>query len=149
MTRIRQLSKRNSLYIDKHAFLSAYHFALQYTNWKKQYADLIGQAVRALDYDDMPHSTGTGDPTSRIAMRSSVLSARIDTIETLAVTAGGEWWRHLLYAVTHEGTTYNYLRLGKAEGLGAIPCGKNQFYQSRRLFYFLLWEKIEESQLIS
>ena len=149
MTLIRQLSKKNKFYIDKHAFYAAYHFALNYPSWKKQYAELIGQAVRAVDYDDMPHSTGTGDPTSRIAMRSSVLSARIDTIETLAVTAGGKWWRHLLYAVTHEGVTYTRLRMGMVRELGEMDWGKNQYYQSRRLFYFLLWEKIEESQLIS
>jgi hypothetical protein len=149
MTRIRQLSKKNSLYLDKYAFRTAMYYALSYNDWKKQYTALIGQAMKAVDYDDMPHGNGTGDPTSRIALRSSVLSARLDTIETIAVTAGGEWWRHLLYAVTNENITYNYMRSGKIEGLGKIPCGKNQYYQSRRLFYYLLWNKIEESQLIS
>ena len=79
MTKIRaELSKKNPLYVDKHAFLSAYHFALQYPDWKRQYVEAIGQAIKAVDYDDMPHGTSTGDPTPRIAMRSSILRSNID-----------------------------------------------------------------------
>ena len=110
MTKIRaELSKKNPLYIDKHAFLSAYHFALQYPEWKRQYADAIGSTVKAVDYNDMPHGTGTGDPTARIAMRSSILRSNIDLIERTALTAGQDLAEYLLYAVTNEGVTFNYL----------------------------------------
>ena len=144
MTKIRaELSKKNPLYIDKHAFLSAYHFALQYPEWKRQYADAIGSAIKAVDYNDMPHGTGTGDPTARIAMRSSILRSNIDLIECTALTAGQDIAEYLLYAVTNEGITYNYLRSERCR-LGRIPCGRNQYYQMRRLFYYLLSKKMEE-----
>ena len=109
MTKIRaELSKSNPLYVDKHAFLSAYHFALQYPVWKRQYADTIGSAVKAVDPDGMPHGSETGDPTSRIAMRASVLRSNIDLIESTALIAGEGLAEYILYATTNEGVTYRY-----------------------------------------
>lgn len=144
MTKIRaELSKKNPLYIDKHAFLSAYHFALQYPEWKRQYADAIGSAVKAVDYNDMPHGTGTGDPTARIAMRSSILRSNIDLIERTALTAGQDLAEYLLYAVTNEGVTFNYLHSERCP-LGKILCERTKYYQMRRLFYYLLSKRLEE-----
>ena len=144
MTQIRsELSKTNPLYIDKYAFRTAYYFALQYPKWKRQYAEYMGAAVKAVDYDDMPRGSGTGDPTSRIAMRSSILRGNIDLVECTALIAGRDLAEYLLYAVTNEGITYNYLQSGRFK-LGRIPCGRNQYYQMRRLFYYLLSQKLEE-----
>lgn len=144
MTQIRtELSKNSQLYIDKYAFRTAYYFALQYPSWKQQYAKTVGQAIKAVDYDDMPHGTSTGDPTPRIAMRASILRANIDLIERTALIAGRDLAEYILYAVTHEGTTYNYLR-GERCQIGRIPCGRNQYYQMRRLFYYLLSQSLEE-----
>ena len=144
MTKIRaELSKKNPLYIDKHAFLSAYHFALQYPEWKRQYADAIGSAVKAVDYNDMPHGTGTGDPTARIAMRSSILRSNIDLIERTALTAGQDLAEYLLYAVTNEGVTFNYLHSERCP-LGKMLCERTKYYQMRRLFYYLLSKRLEE-----
>jgi hypothetical protein len=150
MTKIRaELSKKNPLYVEKHAFLSAYHFALQYPEWKRQYADSVGSAVKAVDYDGMPHGSGTGDPTARIAMRSNILSGNIALIESVALTAGRDLAEYLLYAVTNEGVSYKYLRYGRCKHLGPIPCGKNEYYQMRRLFYYLLSKKMEERNVKS
>ena len=125
MTKIRaELSKKNPLYIDRHAFLSAYHFALQYPEWKAQYADMIGGAIRGLDYNDMP-------------------KGNIDLIERTALIAGENLVEFILYAVTNEGVTYKYLTGGRCK-LGRIPCGKNEYYQRRRMFYYLLSKRMEE-----
>lgn len=144
-----ELSKKSPLYIDKHTFYSVYHFALQYPSWKQKYAEMIGSATKGLDYDDMPHGTGVGDPTSRIAIRTYSLKSKINAVESIAHTAGKDLWRHLLYGVTHEGVTYEYLRSGRNKELGKILCGRNQYYQMRRLFYYLLAEKMEEISLKS
>lgn len=144
MTKIRaELSKKNPLYIDRHAFLSAYHFALQYPEWKVQYADMIGGAIRGLDYNDMPKGSSTGDPTARLAMRTSILRSNIDLIERTALIAGENLVEFILYAVTNEGVTYKYLTGGRCK-LGRIPCGKNEYYQRRRMFYYLLSKRMEE-----
>ena len=106
MTRVRpELSKRNELYIDKHAFYTAYHFALQYPEWKRQYSELIGGAVKAVDYKDSPRSSETGDPTARIAMRSSILRGNIELVESTALIAGRDLAEYLLFAVTNESVT--------------------------------------------
>jgi hypothetical protein len=148
MTKIRaELSKKNPLYIDKHAFLSAYHFALQYPEWKVQYADMIGGAIKGLDYNDMPKGSSTGDPTARLAMRTSILRSNIDLIERTALTAGQDLAEYLLYAVTNEGMTFNYLHSDRCR-LGRIPCERTKYYQMRRLFYYLLSKRLEERGVV-
>lgn len=150
MTKIRvELSKKNPLYVEKHAFLSAYHFALQYPKWKRQYAESVGAVIKAVAYDGMPHGTETGDPTARIAMRTDILSGNIALIENIALTAGRDLAEYILYAVTNEGVSYNYLRCGRCKELAPIPCGKNEYYQMRRLFYYLLSKKMEEKNVKS
>lgn len=145
MTIIRpELSKKNELYIDKHAFYTAYHFALQYSEWKTQYAELIGSASKAIDYNGMPHGSSVGDPTARIAMRSSILSSNIELIERTALIAGRDLAEYLLIGVTVEGETYNHLRMKYG-----MPCGKNVYYKMRRLFYYLLSQSLEERGLKS
>lgn len=145
MTQIRpKLSKNNPMYINKHAFYSAYHFALQYPEWKRQYAELIGGAVKAVDYNDMPHGTGVGDPTARIAMRSSILRSNIDLIERTALIAGRDLAEFLLIGVTVEGETFQHLNL-----VHRMPCGRSKYYQMRRLFYYLLNKALEERGLTS
>ena len=145
MTKIRaELSKKNPLYIDKHAFLSAYHFALQYPEWKRQYADAIGSAAKAVDYNDTPHGAGVGDPTARIAMRSSILRSNIDLIERTALIAGRDLAEYLLIGVTVEGETFQHLNL-----VHRMPCGRSKYYQMRRLFYYLLNKALEERGLTS
>lgn len=147
MTRVRAVFSRNSdLYIDKHAFYCAYHFALQYPEWKRQYAELLSGALRAVDYNDSPHVTGTGDPTSRIAMRSSIFKSNIELVERTALIAGRDLSEYLLYAVTNEGVTYNYLR-GEKSKLGKIPCSRNHYYRIRRLFYYLLSKDLEKANV--
>lgn len=151
MSKVRpELSKKNPLYVDKHTFYTVYHMALNYPEWKRKYAEAIGSATKGVDYDDMPHGTGTGDPTAKIGIRIYALKSKIDAVESIAQKVGGTEWRHLLYGVTHEQVTYVYLRSGRNKELGRkILCGRNQYYQMRRLFYYLLAETMEEMTLKS
>lgn len=147
MSKVRaEVSKKNPLYIDKHSFYTAYHYALQYPEWKKKYAELIGSAQKALDYDDMPHGNSVGDPTSRIATRTYVLRNKITTVESIAQIAGKDLWEHLLYGVTHDGVTFDYLHSGRCP-LGKLLCERTKYYKMRRLFYYLLSQRIEETGL--
>ena len=145
MTTIRpELSKNNALYIDKHAFYSAYHFALQYPQWKQQYAELIGSASKAVDYNGMSHGSSVGDPTARIAIRSSIVRSNIELIERTALTAGRDLAEYLLIGVTQEGVTFDTLTLRHA-----MPCGRTKYYNMRRMFYYLLSQALEERGLKS
>lgn len=141
-----ELSKKNPLYISKHKFYTALHYAYQYPEWKESYAEMIGQAQKALDYDDMPHGNSTGDPTSRIAMRTYKLKGKIDAVESAAQVAGQEIYEHLLYGVTHEGITFDYLHSDRCP-LGKMACERTNYYTRRRLFYYLLSQKMDDMEL--
>ena len=147
MTKIRaELSKSNPLYIDKYAFRTAYYFALQYPSWKQQYAETIGTVIKAVSDDGQPHGTDTGDPTARIAMRTYRLKDKIYMVESTARIAGQDLWEHLLYGVTHEGVTFNFLHSDRCP-LGKIKCERTKYYDMRRLFYYILSQQIEEMEL--
>ena len=81
-------------------------------------------------------------------MRSSVLRSNIDLIESTALIAGEDLAEFILYAVTNEGVTYKYLTCGRCK-LGKIPCGRNEYYQRRRMFYYLLSKRMEERNVTS
>ena len=148
MSRIKVLSKKSAYYIDKRTFYHTYYFALGYNEWKEQYASMIGSAMKAIDYNGMPHGNETGDPTARIGMRTYAIKTRIDAIESIAVTAGQDLWQYLLYGVTHEKVTFEYLHSERCP-IGKIPCERTKYYQMRRVFYYLLSKKIEELSILS
>lgn len=138
MPKIRpELSKRNEFWISKHQFYVAYHYALQYNEWRDEYEQIIG-GLRGVAYDGMPHGSGTGKPTETAAMRAAELSAKMETVQETARLADPTLVKYLLKAVTNEGITYDYLR-----GIMGIPCGHNQYYRARRRFYYLLSQKLE------
>lgn len=140
MTKIRPvLSTKNKYYISKHAFYAAYHFAMQYSEWKIEYERLMSSAVRGIDYEkDNTSGSFEGDSTSRIAMKTAPLKQNLDLINQLAVIAGEDLSNYILQAVTIEGVTYNYLRQR------GMPCSKNEFYLRRRMFYYYLSQHLEK-----
>ena len=62
--------------------------------------------------------------------------------------AGEGLAEYILYATTNEGVTYRYLT-GERCKFGRIPCGRNEYYQRRRLFYYLLSKRMEERNVTS
>lgn len=136
MTRIRPTIKKGEWVLTKHQFYTAYHYAMQYNEWKTK-LDAI-TFVSAISADSEPHCTGVGNPTEVKAMRRERFSTKVETIRSLAAQAAPEISNWLLLAVTNEGVTYNYLRNR------GMPCGKNYFYDRRRKFYYLLSKHLEE-----
>lgn len=132
-----ELSKSNEFWISKHAFYTAYHYALQYNEWRDEYERVTG-GVRAVNYDGMPHGSTVGNPTESAGIRGAELSAKMELVQETARQADPELVKYLLKAVTNEGITYEYLR-----GIMGIPCGHNRYYKARRKFYYLLSQKLE------
>lgn len=132
-----ELSKSNEFWISKHAFYTAYHYALQYNEWRDEYEQITG-GPRGVSYTGMPHGSGVGNPTEVAGMRSAELSTKMQLIEETAQRADPVIAKYILKAVTNEGITYDYLR-----GIMGIPCGHNQYYRARRRFYYLLSEQIK------
>lgn len=121
--------------ISKHRFYELYHYCLQYKEWKDalRYST---DTVKGVIVSDMPHGSGTGDPTSNLAIKRAILSDRCKVIEDTAKEADAELWEYLLKGVTDENASYTYLRQ-----VMNIPCGKNYYYEKRRKFYYLLSKK--------
>ena len=103
--------------LSKHVFGQAYHFAMQYKEWKTEHYRIT-------------HNTNNYDP---------VIDSRrlfLESIEDTCRESDKFIWMYILKGVTEENTTYQRLR---ARGM---PCGRNYYYDRRRRFYWLLSRKI-------
>ena len=135
MAKVRPLNSR--LYeISRHKFWQLYHFCLQYNEWKEELQH-ITDTLKSVQITDMPHGSGTGDPTRDLAVKRANLESQCKLIEDTAKEADKEFWEYILKGVTEESATYVYLKQ-----IMHIPCGKNQYYQKRRKFFYLLSKKI-------
>jgi hypothetical protein len=132
--KIKPLNRRK-YQISKHRFLELYHYCLQYREWKDE-LKCSTDTVKGVIISDMPHGTGTGDPTSNLAIRRTILEERCKLIEDTAKEADPELWTYILKGVTDENASYTYLRQ-----VMNIPCGKNYYFEKRRKFYYLLSRK--------
>lgn len=114
--------------ISKARYRELYYFCLQYREFLSE-----KQACYTLDGRIMPEQTrirktGRSDPTANKAERAYILGKNIELIEQTVIEASGNLYPWLLKALT-EGLGYNDIM---------PPCGKNEFYTTRRRFYFLL-----------
>ena len=131
-----ELSQKNKWWIPKHAFYTAYHYALQYDDWKREYNALDG-AVGAVKVDGMPHGSEVGNPTSTIGIRRAELAEKMRVIEETVKEVDEALFPWLIVAVTKEDINYNYLLT-----MMRIPCSRNVYYGLRRQFYYRLCKKI-------
>ncbi|MCI6637372.1 MAG: hypothetical protein MSH32_03610 [Lachnospiraceae bacterium] len=124
--------------LTKHEFYTAYHYALQYSDWVKEYED-VTDGSKAITYDsDRVQTSPNPDGVENAAIRSSELHDKIRTVEDTVKAAAPELYPWLLTAVTTEGVTYKYL----AGMEKPIPCGKDYYYLRRRRFYYMLSHKL-------
>ena len=123
--------------ISRHKFLQAYHFCMQYNEWKdelKYKTDTVG----VQEMDGMPRGKGgTSNSTEKFAIQRVELFRKCEIVEQTAIEADAELYQWILKAVTNEGITYTYLK----ERMN-IPCGKKMYYDRRRKFYYLLSKEI-------
>ena len=122
--------------ISKHKFVQAYHFCLQYNEWKDELAYKTN-AVKCAEVTGLPKGSSTGNSTESLAIRRATLKKNCELVEQTCIEADPEIKQWLLKAVTNEHISYTYLK----ECMD-IPCGKKMFYDRRRKFYWLLSQKI-------
>lgn len=137
MTTVRPVTKRSRWAIPKHAFYTAYHFALQYNDLRKEYQSNC--ELTSVVYDGMPKGNSLASTTEKMAIKNAQIKKKIDIIEQAAYEADPEISKWILYAVTTEGATFDYLYLARG-----IPCSRNTFYDRRRKFYYILDKKLKE-----
>lgn len=136
MTYIRPELKNNEWNLTKHEFYTAYHYALQYREWKDMYKSIAD--LSAVTQDGMPHTNNISDTTYQKAVKLDGLGKKISLIENTVKETAPELYCWLLKGVTCENVSYVYL----SQVMG-IPCGKNYYYKARRKFYYNLSKKIE------
>ena len=95
------------------------------------------QGVKGVVYDGMPHGMEVGNPTETIGIRKAELRKKMDLVENTAQESEPSISKWLLFAVTNEGISYNYLKM-----VMGIPCEKDMYYNRRRKFYWLMSQRM-------
>lgn len=119
--------------ISKYRYRELKYFCLQYDEKKQRLAALRG--LGAVTYSNEPHGSGISDPTATKAERVQQLVQDIKMIEQTALEVDSVNYRSLLANVTSANLPYEYL---------SPACGRRQFYEDRRKFFYLLDKKLSE-----
>ena len=118
--------KLDEYQISRNAYRELKYFCLQYREKLERIKDI--SSGKAITYTGMPHATAPGNPTVRTAEKLEPLRQDIELIEQTAIEASAELYQYLIKNVGY-GIPYELL---------CVPCGRNQFYKTRRKFFFLL-----------
>lgn len=137
MANVRMLNK-DKYKLSKYRFRELYYFCLQYDEWKDQLSDKRNP-LKGMQYSGMPASGNPGNQTEAAAIACAEISAKCEMIEQAAKDADPELWNYIIYAVTHEDITFNFLKVQKE-----MPCERDRYYNSRRKFYFILDNKMRK-----
>ena len=137
MGQIRIPKEGGKYWLPKQRFLTVYHYCLQYPEWEDEYNALRSAiGVSGVNYDGMPHGSGTGDPVSLDAIRLADLDARMKQIRDTIMEVAPEIASWLLKGVT-EDRPFWYLH-----DVMRMPCEKDMYYDRRRKFYYLMAKRI-------
>lgn len=118
--------------ISKYRYRELKNFCLQYDEKKQRLAALRG--LGAVTYSNEPHGSGVSDPTAAKAERAQQLARDIELIEQTAMEADPAHYLSLIANVT---ANIPYEHFYHASG-------RNQFYDNRRRFFFLLDKKMNK-----
>ena len=106
----------------------------QYKSMKREASDLISTSPGIITGYDRKGSRPGSDPVATAAIRREYLMNRINAIDLCAKLAGKDSAEGLLYGViTRGGGGFETMR-----AKGKIYCGRRQYLQMKRKFFFLL-----------
>lgn len=115
--------------ISKAAYRELKYFCLQHNEKKQAVNNLLG--LSGVCYTGVPSKSGPGDPTGLTAQKIAVYENDIAMVENTAKEVSPELFSYIVYSVAND---VPFDRLG-------IPCGRRQFYEMRRKFFYLLFLK--------
>jgi len=116
---------------------------MQYGEWQKELENFT-DSVKSPSMSGMPHSQTniTEDPTGDLAVRRAELHSRCEMIEQTAIQSHSDDYQFLIWNVTQEGAGYDFMYdYARVHGDQLPVCSRGEFYQIRRLFFFLLDKK--------
>lgn len=130
----KELSKSNRWWLPKYRYMELRYFALQYPEWKRQYAELSGNVglTSKSPADLYLNGSKIADRTAEIAIRRKLLFDYMRMVEQASIDTDPVLGPYILAAVT-EGLSFVELKT-----MHDIPCERDMFYDRRRKFYFIL-----------
>lgn len=131
-TIIPEVSKKNKYWIPKYRFLELKYFCLQYPEWKREYAILLGLSASSATNSEIKTQQEFQDPTGNLAIRLSVLNSKISLVGKIAKMSDPEIGDYVLLAVTRG------LSFVKLKTLYEIPCERDMYYDRYRRFFWLM-----------
>lgn len=124
-----EVSKKNENWISLHRYYELKHFCMQYNDWKEQLKDI---SIYSRQTDNEIRSTDPGDPVAIITAERERYSRNIDMLDNIAKQLDPVLGIYVLKGITY-GISYDLLRV-KMD----IPCGKENYYELYRRFFWLL-----------
>lgn len=116
--------------LSRYRYLELMNFCLQYDEKREKLSGCY--TVGATPYDAAKRSSGIGRPTEYRAEKAIGLRRDLELIELAAAHACEG--KHVL----SEKLLYNVTRRIPYERLGEVPCGRQQFYELRWKFFYIL-----------
>lgn len=130
--------------LSKHRYLELKHYCLQYGEKKEQLDKCY--SISGVCFDKEPGGSNLpGKPTERNALIAAELSKYISLIDdTIREVAGGsdELTKALDENIKKE-LSFDTIRVNSNR---KIPCGRQQFYEMRCKFFFILDKKLQISK---
>ena len=131
-------SKKSKYYLPKEEYLTAIHYALRYPYLLEELQTLNADTSQAIRYDkDRVQTSNQYDATAEIGIQRAEVRGKIEKIEdALNKAARTQNERKFLrLGVCYGDNFWNLERKG-------IKCGKARYYTMRRVFYYILAQKI-------
>jgi hypothetical protein len=128
--------------LTREEYQELYWFCKQYPHKKQKLSYLLNPSestgiVEAHDEHGrligvaMPHGSGTTDKTLTAVIKREALLKDCEVIEQAAIETDAHMYQAIIRNVTLSET---YERIGP-------PCGRRQFFEKRRQFFYILWLK--------
>lgn len=138
MTTRKDLKLKDKFNISKHRYRELYSFCQQYPEWKEELKHET-DTLKSPCLSGMPRSGEISNPTANLAVRRAMLQSKCEIIEQTAIKCHATDYQFLIWNVTQDGASYDFMYDYALVNNGVLPsCGKNKFYDLRRLFFYLL-----------
>ncbi len=130
----KELTRTNKWWLPKYRYMELRYFALQYPEWRRQYAELSGSVGLASKRPEDLYLNGSklSDRTAEIAIKKKLLFDYMRMVEQSAIESDPVLGPYVLASVT-EGLTFVELK-----SMYDIPCERDMFYDRRRKFFWVL-----------
>ncbi|RDY30305.1 hypothetical protein [Lachnotalea glycerini] len=115
--------------IDDDLYQELFYFCKRYKQREDEINSMYG--LTNINTDGMPKGSSIGSQTEAKALRILKLRSENELIEQSAIEANPYIYQYIIKNVT-QGISYDYMK---------VPCGRRQFYESRRIFFKILSEK--------